>query len=365
MEHEQEERMNIYRLIDSRDMRKHLQKLNYAFTAPEAAFLVYWCKTAALEERIAAWREIIDTMPNCAMAERLNLETIPNFHQFLRDYIDLQERDLRRFKEPDGCVYVCELSRQGELCGDMEFGPFSDFDCCLSAGIREAAEEETVGLRIFKRPMNPGKDSPREDYCVLPPQGAVCQLECRALNDRDTDLSIAFEGMWFDFPTPFHAGDIVCSHSRPDEPFVLTDLCTWDAETLRRELTILEYSDNWLSNLDRTLARMRARGDVSDMTCSGYTMSSDPGETIPFVFHDHLLHNYLDLEYCRGPLKGIHKLLKPISKFLKGDCNIEFLLNTYCLAQQQAALEKSIERFHCWYREPALTALGLQLPQKK
>lgn len=26
MEHEQEERMNIYRLIDSRDMRKHLQK---------------------------------------------------------------------------------------------------------------------------------------------------------------------------------------------------------------------------------------------------------------------------------------------------------------------------------------------------
>lgn len=27
MEHEQEERMNIYRLIDSRDMRKHLQKL--------------------------------------------------------------------------------------------------------------------------------------------------------------------------------------------------------------------------------------------------------------------------------------------------------------------------------------------------
>lgn len=27
MEHEQEKRMNIYRLIDSRDMRKHLQKL--------------------------------------------------------------------------------------------------------------------------------------------------------------------------------------------------------------------------------------------------------------------------------------------------------------------------------------------------
>lgn len=352
--------MDIYRFIDSRDMREHLQKLNYSFTTPEAAFLVYWCKDATLEERIAAWREIIDTMPNCAMAERLNLEAIPDFHQFLRDYIDLQERDLRRFKEPEGCVYVCELSRQGELCGDMEFGPFSDFDRCLSAAIRRAAEEETVGLRIFKRPMDPGEDSPREDYCILTPQGEVCQLECRALSDRDLDLSLAFDGMWFDFPTPFHAGDIVCSHRRPDEPFVLTDLCTWDAETLRRELPVSEYSDNWLSNVDHALARMRVRGDTSDMTCRGYTVSGDPGEAIPLVFYDDFfVCDYLDLEYYRGPLKGIHKLLGPISDFLKGDRNIEYLLNTYCLAQQQAMLENSIAWFRNCYNKEALADIGI------
>ncbi len=361
--------MDIYRFIDSRDMREHLQKLNYTFTTPEAAFLVYWCKTATLEERIAAWREIIDTIPNCAMAERLNLEAIPDFHQFLRDYIDLQERSLRRFKEPDGCVYVCELSRQGELCRDMLFGPFSNFDRCLSAGIRDAADENTVGLRIIKRPMDPGEDLAWDDYCILTPQGEVCQLECRALSDRDIDLSIVFEGMWFDFPTPFHAGDIVCSHRKPDEPFVLTDLCAWDAETLRRELPVSEYSDKWLSNLDRTLARMRAKGDVSDMTCSGYTMSGDPGETIPFVFNDHLLHNYLDLEYCRGPLKGIHKLLKPISDFLKGNRSIEFLLNSYCLAQQQAILENSVAWFRNCYCKESLADIGIlprtEPPQEK
>lgn len=357
--------MDIYRFIDSRDMREHLQKLNYAFTTPEAAFLVYWCKAATLEERIAAWREIIDTMPNCAMAERLNLEAIPDFHQFLRDYIDLQERDLRRFKEPEGCVYVCELSRQGELCGDMEFGPFSDFDRCLSAAIRRAAEEETVGLRIFKRPMDPGEDSLREDYCILTPQGEVCQLDCRAISDRDLDLSLAFDGMWFDFPTPFHAGDIVCSHRRPDEPFVLTDLCTWDAETLRRELPVSEYSDNWLSNVDHALARMRVRGDTSDMTCRGYTVSGDPGEAIPLVFYDDFfVCDYLDLEYYRGPLKGIHKLLKPISDFLKGDRNIEFLLNTYCLAQQQAMLENSIAWFRNCYNKEALADIGI-LPKNE
>ena len=42
--------MDIYRFIASRDMREHLQKLNYAFTPPEAAFLVYRCKAATLDE---------------------------------------------------------------------------------------------------------------------------------------------------------------------------------------------------------------------------------------------------------------------------------------------------------------------------
>ena len=353
--------MDIYRFIDSRDMREHLQKLNYSFTTPEAAFLVYWCKAATLEERIAAWREIIDTMPNCAMAERLNLEAIPDFHQFLRDYIDLQERDLRRFKEPDGCVYVCELSRRSELCGDMEFGPFSDFNLCLFAGIREAAEKKAIGLRIFKRPMDPGENSPWGDYCVLTPQGEVCQLECRELNDRDLDLSLAFDGMWFDFPTPFHAGDIVCSHRKPDEPFVLTDLCTWDAETLRRELPVSEYSDLWLSNVDHALARMRAKGDTSDMICRGYTVSGDPGEAMSFVFNDDF---FICLEYYRGPLKGIHKLLRPISNFLKSDRSIAFLLNSYCLAQQQAMLENSIAWFRNRYNKEALADIGI-LPKNE
>ena len=32
--------MDIYRFISSRDMREHLQKINYRFSTPEAAFLV-------------------------------------------------------------------------------------------------------------------------------------------------------------------------------------------------------------------------------------------------------------------------------------------------------------------------------------
>ena len=271
-------------------------------------------------------------MPSCPWDYALDIR------ERVAAYIELQEKMLGQFQAADSCVYQYRLAAAEETDSSSVYRSYED---CLAAVIHaaqatgcckleirkeplNAAEEETVGLRIFKRPMDPGEDSPREDYCILTLQGEVYQLECRALSDRDLDLSLAFDGMWFDFPAPFHAGCIVCSHSKPDEPFVLTGLCTWDAETLRQELPISGYSNKWLSNLDRTLARMRSKGDVSDMTCSGYTMSGNPGEAIPFVFNDHLLDNYLDLEYYRGPLKDIHKLLKPISDFLKAIAALNF-----------------------------------------
>ena len=56
--------MDIYRFISSRDMREHLQKINYRFSTPEAAFLVCMCDSASLKEKFAAWRESIETLPN-------------------------------------------------------------------------------------------------------------------------------------------------------------------------------------------------------------------------------------------------------------------------------------------------------------
>ena len=70
------------------------------------------------------------------------------------------------------------------------------------------------------------------------------------------------------------------------------------------------------------------------------------------------------MEYYRGPLKGIHKLLRPISDFLKGNRSIEFLLNSYCLAQQQAMLENNIAWFRRSYNKEALADIGI-LPKNE
>ena len=51
--------------------------------------------------------------------------------------------------------------------------------------------------------------------------------------------------------------------------------------------------------------------------------------------------DYLDLEYYRGSLDSSHKILQPVSTYLKGNCGIEFLLNAYCLLRQSILLEQA------------------------
>ena len=54
--------MDIYRFINSRDIREHLRDINYEFNALEASWLVYQCDEASVEERHKAWTWIIDNM---------------------------------------------------------------------------------------------------------------------------------------------------------------------------------------------------------------------------------------------------------------------------------------------------------------
>ena len=79
--------MDIFQYINSKDIRAHLESIGYRFNALEAAWLVYQCHTATMKEKHAAWREIIDTMPDIRVefADEC-LEPFESLHQLLRDY---------------------------------------------------------------------------------------------------------------------------------------------------------------------------------------------------------------------------------------------------------------------------------------
>lgn len=163
--------MNIYRFIDSRDIRAHLEKINYDFSTQEAAYMVWHCRTASLTEKESAWNEIIKTMPNCSLEERLNMMEIPDFHEFLRTYMKLQKKMMKMFRETDRSIYFYEI-------GDYESNAFSDFNKCMEASIKEMPYQECDRAKIRKCPIDNYKNGNcRDSLCVVNAKGEVTEIK--------------------------------------------------------------------------------------------------------------------------------------------------------------------------------------------
>ena len=74
--------MDAYEFINSKDVRKYLASQNYQFTPVQRAFLVWHSKRHTLEQKHEAWNDIINTLPDCDVPERINCKGLglPSFH---------------------------------------------------------------------------------------------------------------------------------------------------------------------------------------------------------------------------------------------------------------------------------------------
>lgn len=61
--------MNVCRFINSKDVAEHLRAAWYQFNAFETVYFVEQFADATLDEKISAWKEIAETMPNCPTAQ--------------------------------------------------------------------------------------------------------------------------------------------------------------------------------------------------------------------------------------------------------------------------------------------------------
>lgn len=43
--------MDIFRFVNSKDVREHLKSIDYEFNSLEAAWLIYQCRDAAIDEK--------------------------------------------------------------------------------------------------------------------------------------------------------------------------------------------------------------------------------------------------------------------------------------------------------------------------
>lgn len=280
-------------------------------------FLIWYCKTATLNEKIAAWQEIIGEVPRCPW------EYPPDIREQVAAYIELQEKMLGQFQAAGSCVYQYRLTAAQETDSGGAYRSYKD---CLAAAIHAAQAVSCCRLEIRKEPLNAAEHSRRIGTCLFNQDGEIMQINCLPTDAEDMMTYLLFEEMWFAIPTPFHSGDIVCSRFYPDKPFVLTDMVTWDSERMIKELPPSEYDRQMLDCADWTVERLLKQGDSRIMGAFGYRAEGDliRRQKAPIC-------DYLDLEYYRGPLDQSHKILQPVSSYLKRNCGIGFLLNAYCL----------------------------------
>ncbi|MCD8207972.1 MAG: hypothetical protein LUD72_08560, partial [Bacteroidales bacterium] len=374
--------LDIYGFFNSKDIAEHLKGLHYEFSLPEAAFIVYQSEHRTLEEKCAAWRELIDTMPDCSVEGDIDRMPIESFHQFLRDYMALQKKLLQTFCDAEGFLYTYEVYAAGRHANTMSRTEFGDQDAHWDAVEKyfanpkaafadfkrekeEYMEEGVQGVRFIKKPLLQEADPDRSDEMYVE---MTTDLEAIAidvygfgtLSKEETDLANQFDWMWFAFPTPFKRGDILTDGNRP---FILDHLLSWDADTFLQN-GFPEQSP-MVKGVDERVKRLRESGDTSDMDYDAVYLDMDK-TGFPVIARE-TFWTYLNLERYEGPLRGMYRMLKPISGAMtqdpeRGEPSVDttLLCDAYQLILMEQLGKWNRSWLEMWYSEEGLELAGLK-----
>lgn len=345
--------MNVLNFIDSPDIKDYLSDIGYEFSVPELAFLVYMSRKATLQEKFKAWNEIINTKSDCSMNERLNLEKIPSIHKLLRNYIELLNQILDWFYEPQNAVYTYEILEEKlrtiftkkcfteyEWCNSERF--FGSLQSAFSNFKRECTKDSFKKVRFIKYYFsNSDEENQRKIMLEMNTDLEVVSVDVQGiLQESDLDIFLAFEGMWFSFPTPFKRGDILSHEGVSGQPFVLDNISTWDSGKLIENGYSVD--DNLVKRADRRVEKLSQRGDTSDMNYSAYYVNDDKRNG--FYIYSDVFWNYLYLEYYTKPLEGEQKALIALSDKIRSETADRIGDELFCNASQLIFMEEQCRR---------------------
>ena len=327
--------MDVYRFINSKDVREYLRETGYPFTTHEAAFVVYWCSNATLQEKMDAWQEIINTMPDGSVNRRRGYMRIPSLHKKISEYMDSLKKNIERFVSGNGCIYGYEYHEtlgkdkthwingyDGWSGGNSCF--FTDYQTCIENCKQKTLKNGNIDkIRVYQYLLNSQEEKVKT--ILLNRNMEILHMDVTYENEQELDLDDMFEMACFDFPTPFRRGDILVDtdHGPWCRPFVLSHITTWDkAEMLKRGFH--EYDcpsgGDW-EHYEKHRKSQLENGDTSDMIAIGTYVNNGN------LYGDATLILSIDLEYYRDPLEGYERQLKVFSSFEKGEITGETLAN--------------------------------------
>ena len=223
--------MDFLNFVNSNAVRSYLQEIRYQPTSLEAAWLVYQCETASLEEKCAAWREIIETLPDSPTNSRtrgVKPEHRDSVHTFLGAYIAQQEQLATAFMQTDeSAVYDLQyqLLPKGELFWRQWHTVDEDFpalEACLQAVPRDEGKVRQITIRKYNAEgdfLMAAKFLP--DYrlaAVEPKSGSLYAIENMEFDEWAlySVFHMVHLGSGLHFPLPFQPNDLLYSPGSPD-----------------------------------------------------------------------------------------------------------------------------------------------------
>ena len=313
--------MDILRFINSKDIREYLKTINYEFNSLEAAWLIYQCRNATIEEKHAAWRELINTMPDCEIKQAAICRH--SLHSFLNEFLKTENKILNEFfNNTENSIYSYEWWEdnmwhpRNPYCSNYEdiLASYDSLEKCFSKnGVYSTEYERPEKYRIIKQELNNGTIITvifSKDNKVINYSFGFSPSNNEYLYDES--VLFTFDNLYFNFPTPFKKGDILCIQYEQSDiprhlhrgPFVLTELCT---------------ENTMLQKILRPF----------EMVASGIFQNENR------LIYEAPTTNYMDLEYYRCELDGKKQILKAFRDFYMNKLNVIDLTNTYHLTLTQ------------------------------
>lgn len=144
----------------------------YMSGALMAAYHV-WRSSDTLAEKHAAWREIIETVPDEAIPFANWKAPRESVHAFLRDYMALENRLLREFYDADGQIAYNYYDPNFELLVDNR-GIYYELNACLEDALSDLEDSDGYQVWLYRIDLTNGRrtrvlfDERREPLDVKP-----------------------------------------------------------------------------------------------------------------------------------------------------------------------------------------------------
>lgn len=301
--------MDILRFINSKAIRDYLEGMNYDFTQNEIAWLIYQCSNISYNSKKFAWRMLQAGYEDTRLQERCNLKGL-TLYEAIDKYISLKDEQYCRFQKADkNAVYSYQFYCPGDSSYCEEFDTkYSSVDKCWNAIIKDM-DLGISKITICKEYIDDVSGKIFVDYKQNDGDGkwTVFDICAMRIDDEDALIEQFFEEMYFEFPVPFVAGDIV-HIPRTDSPYYKENKSAFVFD----KIAYLEYNE-FIKNC----------ADNSDMRAIGYFPCDDGTITRDGA------GNYMDMEYYDKALEGTMRLVQTVGSFIKGEIDICLLIAAY------------------------------------